>query len=663
MVCVFLILSGAAVIGISGVPALFLSRDSNAGQRLTVSLLVSGCLAGLTGTFLSLAFSVPLSFIAPWAIPWGQFSISIDKLSAFFLVLVFTVPSLGAVFGLGYWKQSENPKNGHKLGLFYGLLVSAMGFVVIAHDAILFLIAWEVMALSAYFTLTTEDDKAEVRQSGWIYFVCTHMGTLTLFALFTIWRVETGSFSLTEATFVPTETAGILFLLTLIGFGFKAGFMPLHVWLPGAHANAPSHVSAIMSGVLLKMGVYGIIRMVSLLPVAEPWWGALLLAVSAVTALLGIVFAIGQRDFKRILAYSSIENIGIIGMGIGLALLGRSYERSDLVLLGMGSALFHIWNHGLFKGLLFMNSGAVIHATHTRDIEAMGALSKRMPVTAFLFLIGAISISALPPFNGFASEWLLYLGLFKTLDGASSESLAMAGFAAVGLAMVGALALATFVRMYGTVFLGASRSNATEHAHDPSLSMKIPMAILASLCVILGILPALVSPFLENAVRAWAPRMDIVFSAAFIDAQWYITMIGCVILAILAIFTIIRKGPEKKETIPKVLTWDCGYCKPTSRMQYTGTSFAQTVIKLFSFITLPKKNEEKAKAHFPEKTRFDMLVPDTFLDRLFLPFFAFIAKIIPKVYVFQQGQTHLYVLYIGIIALALFIFGGTGVIL
>ena len=297
-------------------------------------------------------------------------------------------------------------------------------------------------------------------------------------------------------------------MLALIGFGFKAGLMPLHVWLPGAHANAPSHVSAVMSGVMLKMGVYGIVRMTALLPVTAVWWGGTLLAVGAITGVAGIAFAIGQHDLKRLLAYSSIENIGIIAMGLGLALLGRSQNRPDWVMLGLGGALLHVWNHGLFKSLLFFNAGAIIHAAHTRDMDRMGGLAKRMPRAMALFVVGAVAICALPPLNGFASEWLLYIGLFRTLGLGGEPGFPAAAMAAVSLAMIGALAVACFVKLFGTVFLGSPRGETADHAHDPSASMMIPMIVLAAGCVCIGLFPMIATGLLENAVRTWATLPD-----------------------------------------------------------------------------------------------------------------------------------------------------------
>src|SRR5262249_9358993 len=338
-------------------------------------------------------------------------------LSAIFLVPVFLISLLGNVYGLDYWKQTAHPENGRKLRLFYGLLTAGMALLVIARNSILFLFGWEIMALSAFFLVTTEDNDTEVRAAGWVYLVATHVATLCLFALFALLRMAGGSFALTplaEGSVTPALATAI-FVLALVGFGLKAGIMPLHIWLPGAHAAAPSHVSAIMSGVLIKMGIYGLVRVTSLLPTPPLEWGTTVLVLGAVSGVLGVAFAIGQHDLKRLLAYHSIENIGIIAMGLGLAMIGRTLSRPDWVLLGLAGVLLHVWNPALFKALLFLSAGSVIHATHSREIDRLGGLAKTMPWTALSFLVGAMAICGLPPLNGFVSEFLIYLGMFGTL--------------------------------------------------------------------------------------------------------------------------------------------------------------------------------------------------------------------------------------------------------
>jgi hydrogenase-4 component B len=516
------------------------------------------------------------------------------------------------------------------------------------------------MALAAFFALTTEDDIAEVRRVGWIYLVATHMGTLTLFVLFALWRRATGSFDLSAAQGLSPSVAGALFALTVVGFSFKAGLMPLHVWLPGAHANAPCHVSAVMSGVLIKMGIYGIVRMTGLLSCGAPWWGAALLAAGALSSVLGIATATAQRDIKRVLAYSSIENVGIISMGIGLALLGRSFARPELVVLGLGGALLHVINHSLFKPLLFLNSGSILHGAHTRDMEQMGGLAKKMPATAFLFLVGAAAISALPPLNGFAGEWMLYLGFFRTLAASSAPGLALAGIAAVALAMTGALAVATFVKCYGVMFLGSPRSEAGSRAHDPGTAMTAPMVALASLCCLFGLFPSLVAPLLAKSVRAWSGGADGAIPLASLAPFGWITAAGLGLLALILIVLAFLKATGRKSPVVRGVTWDCGYAAPSGRMQYTGTSFAQTIVDLFSFALRPERRVPRIRSSFPEKAGYEIEVPDAVLDRLIVPSFAAAVALAKKTRVFQRGQTHLYILYIVVVALALLLFGGIG---
>jgi hydrogenase-4 component B len=452
-----ILLVAIALMMVSGVPGTLFSARSAGGQKLATALLSLGALLGLACVALARAGGAEVSLDLAWGVPGSRFAVALDAVGAVFLLPVFVVPALGSVYGHGYWRQSEHPANGRRLTLAYGVLAGAMALVVLARDGLLFLIAWEVMALAAYFAATAEDDKPEVRRAGWIYLVATHVGTLCLFAMFSLWRASTGSLGLASATALPAATASALFLLALVGFGFKAGLMPLHVWLPGAHANAPSHVSAVMSGVMLKMGVYGLVRMTLLLPAGPSWWGYTVLAMGAVSSVAGIAFAIGQRDLKRLLAYSSIENIGIVAMGLGLALLGRTEGRPVWVLLGLSGALLHVWNHSLFKSLLFLNAGAVIHAVETREIDRMGGLAKRMPKAAALFAVGAAAICALPPLNGFAGEWLLYNGLFTALGLGPGPSLPAAAVAVAALAMTGALAVACFVKLFATVYLGEAR--------------------------------------------------------------------------------------------------------------------------------------------------------------------------------------------------------------
>lgn len=651
-----MVLTAICLLCLSGVPGCLLSCRSLAGQRMATLLMVVGSLLGLAGLGSSLGSAGETWLTVPWFLPWGRFAVGVDSLALVFLAPVFIVPALGSIYALGYWRQSEHSDNGRRLGIAYGVLAGSMALVVIARDGVLFLIAWEVMALAAYFAATAEEqDNPGVRRAGWVYLIATHVGTLCLLAMFALWRNTTGSFALLPAQAMSAGVAGTLFVLALIGFGCKAGLMPLHVWLPGAHANAPSHVSAVMSGVMLKMGIYGIVRLTALLPVAPAWWGGVLLAVGAVTGVAGIAFAIGQHDLKRLLAYSSIENIGIIGMGLGLALLGRAQGRGDLVLLGLAGALLHVWNHALFKSLLFLNAGAIIHAVHTREMDRLGGLAKRMPWSAALFVVGAVAICALPPFNGFASEWLLYIGFFRSLT--SGGEVAMA---AVALATIGALAVACFVQVLGTVFLGSSRSEATSHAHDPQACMILPMVALAVGCIAIGLFPLIPAPLLERAVQSWATLPVATPAIVVLAPMHWISAMGLSLVALIGAILLVWKAMSHAKTVGEAGTWDCGYAQPTERMQYTGSSFGDTLVGLFTFILWPKHHWPQVQGTLARKARFRSVIPDTVLDRLVVPASDVARKYLPRLRMLQQGQTQIYVLYVLAIVVLLFAWEAIG---
>ena len=658
-----LILLTIALLGVSGVPALFGRRRSPVGQRFAAVALVIGSVMGLFGVGMALAAPAPVVLDIPWLLPAGSFAVAIDAVSAIFLVPVFVLPALGSIYGLGYWRQRQHPANGRKLSFSYGVLAAAMALVVIARDGILFLIAWELMALAAFFAATTEDHEPAVRQAGWVYLIATHVGTLCLVALFALWQRTTGSFAWAPlSSAVVAQYPGVttaLFLLALIGFGFKAGIMPLHVWLPGAHANAPSHVSAVMSGVMLKMGVYGIVRVAGWLPDAPSWWGCLLLGVGAVTALLGIVFASAQRDIKRLLAYSSIENIGIMVLGVGLALLGRTLGRPDLVWLGLAGCLLHVWNHALFKGLLFFAAGAVVHETGTRDMDRLGGLAKRMPRTSVLFLLGAVAICALPPLNGFVSEWMLYLGFFHSLSPAGGNGWPMSGFGAVALAMTGALAAACFCKVFGTVFLGESRSEATAHSHDPNFLLIGPMVALATGCLLVGVMPVCVVPMLDGAVQAWTGTPLAAGAVVWREIApwgWISCLAALLVIAVLTLIGFLL--PMVRRATPRsVGTWDCGYARPTARMQYTGSSFGQSLTELFAWALVPRTHHLRIQAFFPMVRGFEQSVPDVILDRLVTPVFLFAERILMRLRFLQQGRIQAYVVYFLAAVLALLLLG------
>lgn len=636
-----LTLFAIALAAASGLPGLFWARSSVWGERIAAALMVCAALAGLAGAAGgSCGSGVPTRFF-PWPAA-GDAVVGLDALSAFFLVPVFLMGGLGPIYGLGYWPQRRHPGNGRQLRLFWGLLVAGMALLVVSRHALAFLLGWEVMALSAFFLVSTDDQLAESRQAGWIYLIAAHAGTLTLFGLFALWRHATGSYLLLPAGgTLSLGMMNLLFFLAVLGFGIKAGAMPLHFWLPGAHAAAPSHVSAMLSGVVLKMGIYGLVRWLSLLPNPPAAWGALILMLGAVSGLLGVVFAIGQHDLKRLLAYHSVENIGIILMGLGVALLGRSAGRPAWVVLGLAGCLLHVWNHSFFKTLLFLCAGAVVHGARTRQIDRLGGLAKRMPWTAACFLIGAVAICGLPPLNGFVSEWFVYLGLFKTA--LSGGTAAMIGVPV--LAMIGALAVACFVKVYGTVFLGEPRTAAARRVHEAPLSMRLPMGVLAASCVLIGLAPVLVAPVLDATIACWLAGTGT--AAVPLEQLAPVGVLGVLAVSLTAgmaglVLLLRRCGGTPRHG----LTWDCGYARPTSRMQYTAASFAQTIVRLFIRVLHPRGQRPRVAGLFPLPTQMHSRVDDAVLDRVLLPAGQRLEGWFNWFHRFQRGLTQHYVLYV-----------------
>jgi len=651
-----LVLLGIIIAGSSGFPGLLTGRTSRLGQWVTTLLAVIGAGIGLGGVGSYWATGISRPIVRAWSLPGAEFHVAMDGLSALFLVPVFLISLLGNIYGLGYWKQSEHPENGRKLRFFYGTMTAGMALMVIARNSILFLFGWEIMALSAFFLVTTEDREKEVQEAGWIYLVATHSATLCLFGLFALLRAASGSYTLRalEPQALTPGVATAIFVLALAGFGLKAGIMPLHVWLPSSHAAAPSHVSALMSGVIIKMGIYGLMRTLSLLPDPPVWWGVVVLVLGVVSGVLGVAFAIGQHDVKRLLAYHSIENIGIIVIGLGLAMIGRSLSRPDWVVLGLGGALLHVWNHALFKSLLFMSAGSVIHAVHTREIDHLGGLAKAMPGTSLCFLVGAVAICGLPPLNGFVSEFLIYLGLFGTLVDGAGRSFAGAAFAAPALALIGALAVACFVKVYGAVFLGTARSEHARHAHESPLSMLLPMGVLVACCASIGIAPLLVAPVLERGISAWAPGLKDegprLTALAPLDR---ITSMGLLLIGALMLGGAVLRILLRRSVVEHGGTWGCGYVAPTARMQYTSSSFAEMLVGLFAWALRPRTHRPGVLPLFPQRTDFHSEVPDTVLDEVVLPTFHAGARLFSLLRIFQQGNVQIYLLYIFVALIAL----------
>jgi hydrogenase-4 component B len=645
-----LLLGGLLLLALSGVPGLFGRKGGSGGERLAAILTCAGSALGLVSAARVLFLGASVRMVLPSPLPGGPILLAADALSALFLFPVFLVPALGAVYGLGYWPEAEHLRDGRKLRVFMGLLAASMAAVLIARSGVAFLVAWEVMALAAFFAATAEDRLPAVREAGWIYLVATHAGTLGLFGMTALLRATTGSFAWEAPVsgLAVSGSASVVFLLALVGFGAKAGLFPFHFWLPGAHAGAPSHVSAVMSGVMLKVGLYGILRITSLYGAPPAWWGGLLLVLGATSALYGAALAAGQTDVKRLLAYSSIENVGIVSTGIGVALLGRAAARPEWVALGLGGALLHVLFHSLFKPLLFLGAGAVIHGTGTREMDLMGGLLKRMPKTGAAFALGCAAVAALPPLNGFFSEFLVYLGLLRAFSG-PGEAL-LAGFAAPVLALAGGIALAAFVKLFGIVFLGNPRSEKAAHAHEPGLAMRVPILLLAAACLAAGLLSPLFAPGLDAATAAWAaksPGGAVPLSAAAPLAT--VAIWGAAFLGLLALTAAAAAFLLRRRTISRGPTWDCGYARPTARMQYTGSSFGDWIAaRLTPRAAATLLEEHRPEGAFPRGARVSAAAParDPLLLRLLEPFTQRWARRFYDLHALQEGRLTIYLVYV-----------------
>jgi len=610
-------------------------------RRVPFAILTAGCAIGIAGA--CLGFGGTSEIAAPWAIPGGELRIRVDALSAFFVLPVFVVAFAGALYGESYW-PAEKPRAVY-LRVFFGILAGSLALVMVAHNTILFLVAWEIVALSSYFVVATDDDDADVRSASWLYLVASHVATLALFAMVALLHGATGSWTFAALPHGSPTTRAILFL-ALIGFGIKAGIMPFHVWLPGAHAGAPSHVSAMMSGVVIKMGIYGIVRILSLVD-APGWFGGLLLVAGIVSSIFGVAFALAQHDLKRLLAYHSIENIGIIVTGLGIAVVAREHGYTAIAFLGLAGALLHVWNHALFKSLLFLGAGAAIHGAGTREIDRLGGLAKRMPWTSVAFLTGAVAISGLPPLNGFVSEWLLYAASLGAVQRTTPGAAWLAVIAvAPALALTGALALACFVKAFGAVFLGAPRSDDAANAHEPPRSMRMAMLPLMAACFVIGLAPLLAAPAVERAVAA---ASGVHGNLTNVLGPIQLTALGIALLLMLAIVALrLRVGNARR-----AVTWDCGYSKPTSRMQYTSSSFARGLTELFAWAMPPVVHAPRRLGLFPQHAALETHVPDTVLDRFLTPLAERARRALMLARIVQSGRMQIYLLYIGATLLAL----------
>lgn len=647
------ILLALATLLATGAVAAGWRAERGSGTIAAAGVLVGSAFAAAPALS-ALAGTPPAPVAWRWPLPFGAFALGMDPLSAWFVLALAALAPPAAVFGVGYLRGSPHPRRARVSWLGFNALIASMFLTLTARNGVLFLLAWEGMALSSFALVVYDYERDAARDAGWIYLVASHLGAAFLLAFFALLGRGT---TMDFAAFPPPAAGGLLFALALIGFGTKAGFVPLHVWLPEAHPAAPSHVSALMSGAMIKMGVYGLFRALGFLGAPQEGWGWALVGIGAISGVLGVLFASAQRDLKRALAYSSVENLGIIALGMGIGLIGSAHGMTAVAALGYAGALLHALNHALFKGLLFLGAGAVRHGAGTLEIERLGGLLKRMPSTGAAFLVGAAAICGLPPFNGFVGEFFIYLASFRAALGNSTTALGAGMTTIVALSLIGGLAAVCFARAGGLVFLGAPRTKEAERAREAEAVMRGPMAFLAAACVVLGLGAPLgflaVTPVVMSLPFAPADAAQALDSAS--RPALGIALGGGVLAALtFAAWGACRRLLRGRETT-RGMTWDCGYAAPTARMQYTASSFAAPLMSVFAPFLRFAPRRPRLEKLFPGPSEFHGGVSDLFRRRLFEPLFRRVDQIAGRVRGLQHGRTQFYVLYVALTALILLV--------
>jgi hydrogenase-4 component B len=565
-------------------------------------------------SLLILITTVPILLGAPelrgeifWSYPVDRIGLHIDALGAFFLAFSLPFTFFGTVYALGYLAPYFDRKR--HAGVHFAILnMVSLSFILIytVENSLAFLLGWEIAALSAWLAVIWDYKNQKIRFAGFNYLVSTHLSLLFLIAAFMIMGSQAGSFDFKEFyQFLHSNSPlkDVAFLLLLVSFGLKSAYFPFHTWLPRAHSAAPAHVSALMSGVIHKAGIYGILRFTLLMGTPEGWMGWSILCFSTVSAFMGVLYTVTQRDMKRLLGYSSTENVGIAGIGIGLGYLGLHFHQPVLAALGFAGAILHVVNHALFKCLLFYAAGSIYRMTHTIDLEKLGGLIRKMPKTSFFFLLGGLAISALPPLNGFVSEFLIYNGLFTHDISDASVQGAFIGVAAI-LALVGAISALSIARAFGICFLGSQRDSKLEYVGEAPRSMLLTMSFHAFGIILIGLLPIVGIRLIHEPTRLFLNIGGENFKAesALIHLEKLtlpLQQLGFGFLLVLFFTLALRKfALRKKERIH--VTWGCGYPVPNSRMQYTGSSFADQFLSLFRSILRKYGREKLPEGPFPE---------------------------------------------------------------
>lgn len=636
----------------SAATALFSTMIPAVLRRLSLPLFGLSGLAALGAGVAALLDGGTSTATLPLGLPWLPWHLRLDALSGFFLCVIGAVSVAVGLYGPAYVRGFEYGRESLvALGGFGGLFLAGMLLVVLADDAFLFMVAWELMSLSSYFLVAFHHDNPANRRAAFLYLLMAHIGGLAILLGYGVLASFAGGFdfaAMRAAAPLSSGWANIAFALAFVGFGMKAGLFPLHAWLPEAHPVAPSHISALMSGVMLKVAVYGFVRFVFDLVGEIQWqWGVAVITIGSLSALFGVLAAMLQSDLKRLLAYSSVENLGIVFVALGLSLLFLATHHPLLGALALVAALYHVINHALFKGLLFLGAGAILHSTHEHDLEQMGGLMRRMPWTAAFFLIGCLSIAALPPTNGFASEWLIFQAGLQAWQLDSGVLRSLVPITAAVLALTGALVAATFVKVYGVAFLGQARSRHVRRANPVPLGMRSGQAFLAGLCVLLGIFPSatidlmaavprqlLDTGLTETTAHGWLWLTPVSADTASYSAPLLVLVL--MLVAVVAAWGL-RYGAARR--VRRCDAWDCGFAAPTPRMQYTAAAFAQPVRRVFSLLF---DIRESVTVREDGNLRHQLEISDRTWNLLYVPVAKGIALASRRVLRLQSGNVRIY---------------------
>jgi len=657
-----------------GAAASLLATRGQWGRLGSLGFPLCGALLGIAASLSSLLQGSVHIAGAASGIPLLDYTLRLDPLSALFCLALSILACAISIYSFGYMADLE-PRKFAILAFFYNVLLLSLTLVFTASNVFFFLIVWEVMAGSAYCLVSFDHHKEETRQAGILFLLMSHAGTALLLVGFLALATATGS--LDFAAFhhagarLPELQGSALLLLFLIGFGVKAGIIPVHIWLPAAHPVAPSNISALMSGILIKTGIYGIVRVFfDFFDVVPVWTGTLVLVVGVTSALLGVLYALMEHDLKRLLAYHSIENIGIILIGLGSALLFQAFGHPNLAALALVAALYHTLNHALFKGLLFLGAGSVLHRAHTRNMEEMGGLIRCMPFTAFAFLIGAVAISGLPPLNGFVSEWLTYQALLAGFGATSSLVRVMFPVTGALLALTAALAAACFVKAFGIAFLALPRSREAAEAREASGSMRAGMGVLVAACFALGLGATWIVPLFDAITQQ---ALGVRVSSALITADGWSLIAGgaragavstaamAAALVLLApIPALLALGWRRSAARTVGPTWDCGLPGLTAANEYTATAFSKPLRMVFSALYQPRREIQadfEVSPYYPTAIRFESEIQPTFEKRFYDPLLAGILRVAARMRAIQAGSVHAYLAYIFVALILLLLFG------